>query len=297
MERVQILMSTYNGEKYLREQIESIINQEGVDVSILVRDDGSTDSTISILDEYKKQGILDFYTGENLRPARSFMHLVMNAPESDYYALCDQDDVWLQGKLEKAVEALRNETGSALYYHGMNLVDSDLNKFGYYFRKEEYAQSLEYSCLFGDEIAGCTMVFNKQLLSEIKKYNPEFITMHDGWVHRVCLCVGGKIIGDQTPYINYRQHQNNAVGMGKRDLRKQFDAISRKENKFSRLAQEMTRGYGNYIKKNDLDFLNILTEYKNDFEYRLKLIKKGLVLKAGKSETVKLGIKILFGSL
>lgn len=297
MERVQILMSTYNGEKYLKEQIESIITQESVDVSILVRDDGSTDGTISMLNEYKRKGILDYYTGENLRPARSFMHLVMNSPESDYYAFCDQDDVWLQGKLEKAVKVLENETGPALYYHGMNLVDENLNKYGYYFRKEEYAQSLEYSCLFGDEIAGCTMVFNKQLLNEIKRYNPEFITMHDGWIHRVCLCVGGKIIGDRTPYINYRQHQNNAVGMRKRGLRKQFDAISRKENKFSRLAQEMTRGYGNYIKENDLDFLNILAEYKNDFGYRLKLIKKGLVLKARKSETVKLGIKILFGSL
>lgn len=297
MERVQILMSTYNGEKYLKEQIESVITQENVDVSILVRDDGSTDGTISILDKYKKKEILDYYTGENLRPARSFMNLVMNSPESDYYAFCDQDDVWLQGKLERAVKVLKKETGPALYYHGMNLVDVNLHKYGYYFRKEEYARSLVYSCLFGDEIAGCTMVFNRQLLSEIKRYNPKFITMHDGWVHRVCLCVGGKVIGDQTPYINYRQHQNNVVGMGKRGLRKQFDAIRRKENKFSRLAKEMTKGYGNCIKKNDLDFLDILAEYKINFGYRLKLIKKGLTLKAGKRETIKLSIKILAGSL
>ena len=87
MNKVLILMSVYNGEKYLVEQIESLIHQERVDVSILVRDDGSSDGTIDILENYKTKGILDFYTGENLRPARSFMHLLFNAPDCDYFAI------------------------------------------------------------------------------------------------------------------------------------------------------------------------------------------------------------------
>ena len=84
MENVCILMSTYNGEKYLKEQIESLKTQQGVSVSILVRDDGSTDSTKQILEYYKNQGVLDWYTGENLKSARSFLDLVYRAPDSEY---------------------------------------------------------------------------------------------------------------------------------------------------------------------------------------------------------------------
>ena len=94
--KVLILLSTYNGERYIKEQIESLLKQENVKVSILVRDDGSTDGTINILNEYQKQGKLKWYTGENLKPAKSFMNLVENAPEYEYYAFCDQDDVWLK---------------------------------------------------------------------------------------------------------------------------------------------------------------------------------------------------------
>ena len=123
MNKVLILMSVYNGEKYLVEQIESLIHQERVDVSILVRDDGSSDGTIDILENYKTKGILDFYTGENLRPARSFMHLLFNAPDCDYYAFCDQDDVWLPEKLLVATDALKDVNGPSMFYHAMDLVD------------------------------------------------------------------------------------------------------------------------------------------------------------------------------
>ena len=97
--KVLVLMSTYNGEKYLREQIDSILGQRGVEVSLLVRDDGSTDATLTTLDEYKESGRLDYYCGNNLGPARSFMHLLQNAPASDFYAFSDQDDKWMDDKL------------------------------------------------------------------------------------------------------------------------------------------------------------------------------------------------------
>lgn len=76
MTKVLILMSTYNGEKYIEEQLESILNSEGVDVDILVRDDGSTDRTIDILSKYKDRNLLDFYVGLNLKPAQSFRNLI-----------------------------------------------------------------------------------------------------------------------------------------------------------------------------------------------------------------------------
>ena len=79
MKKVRVLMSTYNGQKYLTEQINSILSQKGVDVEILVRDDGSTDGTIHILNEYRSQGKIDWYSGKNLRSAKSFMNLLKNS--------------------------------------------------------------------------------------------------------------------------------------------------------------------------------------------------------------------------
>ena len=83
---VCVLMSTYNGEKYLEEQIDSILAQKGCKVQLLVRDDGSSDGTIGILQKYHEEGYLEYYTGENLKPAKSFMDLLYNAPKAEYYA-------------------------------------------------------------------------------------------------------------------------------------------------------------------------------------------------------------------
>ena len=104
MKKVLVLMSTYNGEKYLRIQIESILAQKDVCVSLLVRDDGSSDATTLILDEYAKEGKLTWYSGKNIRPAQSFFDLLFNAPESEYIALSDQDDFWLPEKVYKGCE-------------------------------------------------------------------------------------------------------------------------------------------------------------------------------------------------
>ena len=119
--RVLILMSTYNAEKYLVEQIKSLREQRNVCVSILCRDDGSTDNTIHIL---KSLGI-DYYTGGNLGPARSFMDLVEKCSETyEYYAFCDQDDYWYPDKLKTAIEYIDNEKESpVLYYSAVNVTD------------------------------------------------------------------------------------------------------------------------------------------------------------------------------
>ena len=293
MNKVLILMSVYNGEKYLVEQIESLIHQERVDVSILVRDDGSSDGTIDILENYKTKGILDFYTGENLRPARSFMHLLFNAPDCDYYAFCDQDDVWLPEKLLVATDALKDVNGPSMFYHAMDLVDEFLRKDGYYFRESEKAQSLQYSCLFGDEIAGCTMVFNRKLADAVRLYEPRYITMHDGWVHRVCLSVGGTIISDKTPFINYRQHGGNTVGMKSRSLKSRLVKFAKKEKRFSKLANEMLCGYKEFFDAEQKNFLTEISNYKHLSE-KVKALNDSQNFIRSKKDFFELSIKFVF---
>ncbi len=171
--KVVVLMSTYNGEKYLREQIDSILGQRDVEVSLLVRDDGSTDATLAILDEYKTSGVLDYYCGSNIGPARSFMHLLQNAPESDFYAFSDQDDIWMDDKLLAATSTLKgHESEPALYFSQTQLVDADLNKIPSVIihPKLTFGESLIYKF-----IGGCTMVMNHRLREAVGSFMPEIM--------------------------------------------------------------------------------------------------------------------------
>jgi rhamnosyltransferase len=136
MKSVCVLLSTYNGEKYLKELLDSVLNQnceDKIKVSIFVRDDGSSDNTTNILKEYEQNGkiILFGHGGCNLGFAKSFSSLLANAPLSDYYAFCDQDDIWLPDKLISAVERLEKEDNNEiplLYSTNLIVVDKDLNE-------------------------------------------------------------------------------------------------------------------------------------------------------------------------
>lgn len=103
---VQVVMSTYNGEKYLKEQIDSILSQEGVDVRLYIRDDGSSDRTTDILASYQEHKNVKIEKGNNLGFAKSFLTALDECDEADYYAFSDQDDVWEKDKLSTAIQSI-----------------------------------------------------------------------------------------------------------------------------------------------------------------------------------------------
>ena len=103
---ITVIISTFNGEEYIKEQIDSLLRQEGVSVRINVRDDGSDDNTISIINSFNDSRIRVFSSHENLGPARSFLSLLKDCEESSYYAYCDQDDYWKPKKLITAINML-----------------------------------------------------------------------------------------------------------------------------------------------------------------------------------------------
>lgn len=213
--KIIVLMSTYNGEKYLKEQIESIINQKDVNVELIVRDDGSSDKTIDILDYYSKTySFISWYNGGNLGPAQSFLDLIKNAPDSDYYAFSDQDDVWDNDKLIIAINQLSELDSNKpnLYYSNLKIVDQNLNFYRDSHNREMYSKN-KYSCLVENLCTGCTAVFNKKAKDIVKLHLPEYCTMHDTWIYMVCK-IFGNCIYDKKPHICYRQHQDNVVGTG-----------------------------------------------------------------------------------
>lgn len=267
MKKVQILMSTYNGEKYLKEQIESILNQENVEISLLIRDDGSTDETLNILEHLAKENKnIHYYASQNIGVARSFMDLVYKSNEADYYAFADQDDVWKPKKLILAIEKLESniETPS-LYISALEVVDEELNTI-------EIKKVSGNHCFEGEMAknfaTGCTMVFNKKLCDIIKMYNPEYLIMHDSWITRVCYAIGGNVVIDRNTYIKYRQHGNNVVGYkdeGFKKLKKQFkiafvDKVSMRVN----IAKELKSGYEEFFTENTKQVVDMLIDYQKD---------------------------------
>lgn len=210
---VLVLLSSYNGEKYIEEQIRSILAQKDVKVDILVRDDCSSDGTLDIINRYPKHGALTWYTGKNLGVAHSFMDLVKNAKMNyDFYAFSDQDDVWKDDKLIRAVSTLdKNDISSPqLYCANYKLVDKGLKAI--YNNKIHLTTTSFGSSIVFSNCTGCTMVFNNCLLRMLKKCTPKNIIMHDDWVHKVCLAIGGSVYYDNSEVLLYRQHENNVDG-------------------------------------------------------------------------------------
>lgn len=216
--KVLVLMSVYNGEKYIKEQIDSILAQENVSVSVLIRDDGSKDSSVEILEEYAAQhDNINWYQGKNAGAWKSFMELICEAgTDFDYYAFADQDDVWLPEKLWAAVkilEEMKEKYGDGIpLQYGSNIipVDEELNKIDTGINLTEFDTSFG-SALVQGITSGLTCVFNTVALKLMKETNPEFMIMHDWWLYLTATCYG-KVYYDNNSYVLYRQHGSNVCG-------------------------------------------------------------------------------------
>lgn len=269
---VCVLMSTYNGEKYLSQQIESILLQKNINVKLIVRDDGSNDDTVNILNKYSKDGKLKWYRGENVGPACSFMTLLRDAPLSDFYAFSDQDDYWMPDKLVSAVEKIHDRNTPQLYFSQTQLANDILqpissiiiNPFG------TFAESLIYQF-----VAGCTIVMNESLRNIICLYKPDYIPMHDVWIYDVALAVGSNVIFDKHSHMLYRQHSKNVIGQGYgiiEDWRRRVNRILSKEHSRSHLAKELYRGYRDMMTENNIVILDEFINASSDLFKRLSLI-------------------------
>lgn len=212
--RVLILLSAYNGEKYLREQLDSLFALEGgFEITVRVRDDGSSDGTKEILADYAKARGVEVIEGENVGYNKSFFALLDGAEDGyDYYALCDQDDVWLSGKLERAAGMLAGEEGPCLYASALCLADEALSE-----RKPlppPRRGACFYNAMVQDVCSGHTMVFNNSLLRRIRGSFCEGVFSYDHWIYLIASAFG-EVRFDAEPQVLYRQHGDNAVGAGR----------------------------------------------------------------------------------
>ncbi len=216
--RVAVLLSTFNGARYLPQQWKSLMAQTLQPEIVFVRDDGSTDETKEILAGYAAtDSKVRIFAGKNVGPAESFLTLIREADDADYYALCDQDDVWLPEKLEAAANSLmrngRAPSDIALYCGAYFIVDRDLNRKSIC-RQPRRPVGLE-NALVENMATGCTVVLSNGAKKAIESCAPDIdkIMMHDWWLYLVVSALGRVVWGDK-PFVEYRQHDANAVGAG-----------------------------------------------------------------------------------
>ncbi len=230
--RVDVLLATHNGEKYVKEQIDSILNQSYENIQLFISDDASTDTTKEILKTYEQnKKVKIFYQEQNLGYIRNFEFLLEQV-ESDLYMLSDQDDVWKREKIEKSVEKLEKEDLD-LVFGDLEVVDENLNTIYDSFDKymklsrkiekciDSYKMQYLYNC-----ITGCTILSKKKYLEQIlplpktSKY-----MVHDYWIGLI-VSLNGNVGYLKETYIKYRQHGNNQVGLGKESYKfKKLDQV------------------------------------------------------------------------
>ena len=299
--KVAVLMSTYNGGRYLREQIDSILQQKGdFNLDLWVRDDGSTDETRKILDEYCKQGKLHWYSDQNLGPALSFLNLIQTVKDYDIYAFADQDDYWLTDKVDRAVTQLKAVDCPALYFANAEMVDSKLDSLGRNVYKLSPALDFKtLTCAGG--LLGCTMAFNAKLASYIQDFQlPKKLVMHDFYLAELCLALDGSIIYDSQAVMKYRQHGDNVVGVSYGLLATIKDRLHeiRTPNKVGIDVQAyyLAKIYKKDISSQKLMWLQKIANYKQKAFSRIRLALSPSVHYVNRNQSLKLRLAILKGN-
>ena len=225
MHSVNIILASYNGSKYIKEQLDSILNSTYRDFRVFVCDDCSTDDTRDIVEEYVSAYPGKVFLSRNERNLGSTLSFLTNLKRvseespADYYMFCDQDDVWLSDKITLAVkqirrvEARRGAVLPILSFNDAIIVDENLDFISRSFyrtnrlkvRKNKFSRMLiENKCI------GCTTIMNDSLVRLLDETGPE-IRYHDWWMALIASAFG-VVRYNKTPVILYRQHCGNQVG-------------------------------------------------------------------------------------
>jgi glycosyltransferase involved in cell wall biosynthesis len=298
--RVEVLLATHNGEKFIVEFLESLADQKDMEIDLVVSDDNSSDRTIQIVDSFaEKFQSLKILTGPNKGAKNNFVHLIQNS-NSDFSAFADQDDIWLQNHLKDSVNRLATHVGTPA------LVFSKVIEFSESAQNREWpviSSNPELAMLLSENLArGCTIVMNSDLINLLKKSDFSEIYMHDWWailVAKTC----GVVEFINTPGVKYRIHPENVVGSRKPfNVRMQLFCRSYFLNKewtprhqsFQLLAQ-----YGAFMTNHDKSLVHTFANLGvQDFKRRYSfLYRQNIVFRQSKVENFLLKLVLFISPL
>lgn len=306
---IAVLLSTYNGEKWLSQQIDSILKQSGVDCCIFIRDDGSEDNTLSIIESYRESNRV-FMVGDDSRKrlgaGDSFMELVKYAQSKladryEYFAFADQDDYWQPDKLISAISLMQGSKEPCLYFSKKTIVDAKL-------RRMKEVDYIPYSNQILHSVGqcnafGCTFVFNNRLLGYIRE-KAAGRGYHDAWIFRLSVWCGFRIFYDTDSHILYRQHGQNATGAVKRKIwyrqllflstwRNQIDRFLCKNlNDVVLMQRDIYEKYADAFPNDNMELLKLIVGYRYNLCDRYHLMKHPVFRTNGTKDCVRWMLRI-----
>ena len=300
---ITILLATYNGERYLGEQIESLLKQTAGDFRLFICDDKSTDSTYEIALDYASKYPDKIFAYQNDTASGSakqnFINMMLRHKD-DYIMLCDQDDVWLSDKIEKSlnkIKTLEEKHGLAtplLVHTDLTVVDENLTTISpSYFAVEDInTENKTLNKIIARNIAaGCTVLYNRALADLIIS-TPEYMLMHDWWLALIASAFG-EIGTIHDPTILYRQHTGNEIGVTNvktlsHMLNKLINYQDAKKvlNDTYKQAESFLNTFSDKLSQNQRDFLYKFCDIPNHSKFirwimicRLGILKKGVLRK------------------
>jgi glycosyltransferase involved in cell wall biosynthesis len=298
--KIQILLSTHNGERYLREQLDSFLALDNYgEAKVLVRDDGSTDGTPQILAEYAERHGFEIIRGENMGFVVSMFELFRHSdPACAYFATSDQDDVWLPDKLSAGIRALEKLPADMplLYGSATQPVTENLTLVGKPFTAPRGVSF--YNAMVQNVVPGHTQILNRPLVDVLLSGDVRHATVIDWWIYLLASGVG-QVIYDAKPRVFYRQHGSNAIGSETSKTRLWRGRAKRiLENRLSmatRQLQDFLKLYGGKLSQKM--YFQELQGFLNQavFFTRLRYIMKAKVFRQIAVETLCVKLLFLFG--
>ena len=277
--KIAVLMSTYNGHEYLDKQLKSIAEQTVVkDTTLYIRDDGSVDNTLEIIRKWESKINIVLYKEKNVGPALSFWNLLMNKDIcADYYAFCDQDDVWDKDKLENGVKKLNKSCH--LYICNCRIVDEKDQIIKIKRITDELDIDIQRLFISG-VTQGCSMMFTDELCTYIRKLKLQCIPMHDIILMLYASYFGG-VFWDPTPRFSYREHSNNVVAKNNKPFYKKMKTTlwnwkNSKKNSMSEVAAEMLKNIDE-LPDRDYRFLEYTSEYRKHKFWLIKNVRNNKI--------------------
>ena len=303
---VAIFMCTYNGERFLEAQLDSLYAQSCKQWTLYVSDDGSTDATLEIINSYQyKWGKekIQYRVGPQKGFAQNFLSLACDPSiKADYYAFCDQDDVWLPEKLSVAIEhiAFESSPGELYVYSGRTTyTDENLKPIGFsplFVFPRTFRNALIQSIAGGN-----TMVFNQSTKTLLEKVGMVPTPSHDWWLYQLVTGAGGIMYYDPKPYILYRQHDSSLVGSNTslKSILIRFGMLL--NGRFRKWTDKNIQSLNQakiFLKPEHLETLKILEKMRNaNFNDRLRLIQVGGLYRQTKRGTISMVIASIFNKI
>jgi len=301
MRKVQVLLSTYNAEKYLEELLDSVLNQDYPNFDIVIRDDGSQDNTLNIFKKYIGINNVKIFPKENIGVVRSFFRLLeLSSPDAGYLAFCDQDDIWEKDKISQAIKLLEKIPDSdkipVMYFSRYAIVNEQLEFIGY--SKIPRRNPSFKNALVENIATGCTICINnvaRELI--LKDNNFAILEMHDWWIYLV-VSGFGKIIYDTLPKILYRQHSSNLVGIKTGYFESWMGRIKRFLKRdgvplVTKQAEEFERIYSSFLNHEKKVILNKFIEERKTLTGRIRYAFRGEVYRQSLIDDIILRILII----